>query len=297
VGAQTTMLLRAPLRSTRLLHAPTVLASRLAAGRMTRFTVVPSELQRRAYGSKAPIDGDAVAEGESKAAAGEAAGVPQTEKRAPLTDAELRARVLESALLEVATQGWTTGALAAGAAACGLSPMAHGLVLRGPIELVEHFHIKCDSEVSAELAARREELAGLEVHNRLLVAMQARLLKVGTYRSSWAQALALRALPANLPNTLRDAHATAVLLLDACGEDAKVPLLPGAVDPYVKLMSIGAIYGAAELHLLTDSSADLSDTWTFLEREVEALRTMARGTTSLPDISPSGLVLSLLMRR
>ena len=76
-----------------------------------------------------------------------------------------------------------------------------------------------------------------------------------------------------------------------------MPLLPGAVDPFVKLMSIGAIYGAAELHLLTDSSADLSDTWTFLEREVEALRTMARGTTSLPDISPSGLVLSLLMRR
>ena len=268
-----------------------MLASRLAAGR-ARLACASFELQRRSLSTRPPPDGAGVT------TAGEAADAPPSDDgQAPPSDAELRARVLESALLEVGTQGWTTEALTAGAAACGLSPMAQGLVLRGPIELVEHFHAKCDRELTAEMGGRQEELAGLEVHNRLLVAMQARLLKVGPYRSSWAQALALRALPANLPNTLRDAHATAALLLDACGDDAKAPLLPGAVDPHVKMMSIGAIYGAAELHLLTDSSAELSDTWAFVEREVEAVRTMAKGTAAMPDISPSGLVLSLLMRR
>ena len=110
-------------------------------------------------------------------------------------------------------------------------------------------------------------------------------------------ALALRALPTNLPNTLRDAHSLASLLLDTCGEDAKVPLLPHAVDPHVKMMSIGAIYGAAELHMLTDSSPGLNDTWTFLEREVDALRTMASTTNRMPDISPAALLVNLLMRK
>ena len=213
------------------------------------------------------------------------------------TDAELRLRVLEAALLEVPAQGWTTEALSSGATACGLSPMAHGLLPRGPVELVEFFSAQCDGELSAQMEERAEELVALEVHNRLLVAMQARLKLVAPHRTSWPQALALRALPTNLPNTLRDAHSLASLLLDTCGEDAKVPLLPSVVDPHVKVLSIGAIYGAAELHMLTDSSPDLSDTWTFLEREVDTVRTMADKGARMPDISPAGLIMSLLMRK
>lgn len=200
-------------------------------------------------------------------------------------------------MLQVPALGWTVDALTAGAASCGLSPMAHGLVPRGPIELVEHFSATCDEELAAEMSARAEELDGLEVHNRLLVAMQVRLRMVAPHAATWPQALALRALPANLPNTLRDAHSLAEQLLEACGEDARAPLMPQPVDPMVKVMSIGAIYGAAELHLLTDRSAELSDTWTFVEREVEALRTVAHVKSRLPDLSPANLLLSLLARR
>ena len=213
------------------------------------------------------------------------------------SDHELRVRVLETALLEVPSLGWSAESLSAGAVACGLSPVAHGLLPRGPVELVEFFSGKCDRDLSEQMEARHEELAALEVHNRLLVAMQERLRLVEPYRASWPQALALRALPTNLPNTLRDAHSLASLLLDTCGEDAKVPLLPHAVDPHVKMMSIGAIYGAAELHMLTDSSPGLNDTWTFLEREVDALRTMASTTNRMPDISPAALLVNLLMRK
>jgi ubiquinone biosynthesis protein COQ9 len=193
--------------------------------------------------------------------------------------------------------GWTTDALTAGAATSGLSPMAHGLLPRGPIELVEHFSASCDAKLAGELAERTAEMAELEVHNRLLVAMQIRLRMIEPYASSWPQALALRALPVNLPSTLRDAHALSSQLLDACGDDVKAPLMPPPIDPLVKLMSVGAIYGAAELHLLTDRSPDLADTWVFLEREVATLRTMAHAKSQLPDISPVGLMMSLLMSR
>ena len=213
------------------------------------------------------------------------------------TDAALRSRVLEAAMLEVPNLGWTMDALTAGAAACDLSPMAHGLLPRGPVELVEHFSAECDAKLAAELTERAAEFAGLEVHNRLLVAMQARLRMVAPHATTWPQALALRALPANLPNTLRDGHNLAEQLLAACGEDGKAPLMPPPIDPFVKTLSVGAIYGAAELHLLTDSSPGLNDTWTFLEREVEALRTVASVKSRLPDLSPVSLLLNLMARR
>lgn len=208
----------------------------------------------------------------------------------------MRTRVLEAALLEVPALGWTTDALTAGAAACDLSPMAHGLAPRGPIELVEYFSASCDARLAFELAERANELADLEAHNRLLNAMQARLRMVAPHAATWPQALALRALPANLPNTLRDAHALAEQLLTAIGDDAKAPLLPGPVDQATKILSVGAIYGACEMHLLADRSPGHNDTWTFLEKQVEGLRTMAAAKSSLPDLSPANLLLSLLSR-
>ena len=200
-------------------------------------------------------------------------------------------------MAEVPSSGWTVDAISAGASACGLSPMAHGLLPRGPIELVEHFSAQCDAALAAEVAARAAEMAELQTHNRLLVAMQTRLRLVAPHAETWPQALALRALPANLPNSLRDAHSLASLLLNACGDDAQAPLLPPPVDPHMKKISIGAVYGAAELYLLTDVSDDLADTWAFLEREVDALRTMATARTAMPDLSPAGLLLSLLAAR
>ena len=219
-----------------LLRSVARIGSPLAARAWAAAPYLPALQQHRACSAAAPS---------SEAAS----------STAPPTDAELRMRVLEASMLEVPALGWTTDALSAGAAACGLSPMAHGLLPRGPVELVEFFSASCDASLSADMAARSSELAALETHNKLLVAMQARLQLIAPHRASWAQALALRALPANLPATLRDAHSLSSLLLDVCGEDAKRPLLPHPVDPHIKLISIGAIYGAAELHMLTDRHA------------------------------------------
>ena len=66
------------------------------------------------------------------------------------------------------------------------------------------------------------------------------------------QAMALRMLPVNLPETLTDAHALASTLLNACGDQATSPLAPPLIDAHLKLVSIGGIYGATELYMLTD---------------------------------------------
>ena len=300
-------------------------------------------LRARASSSKGADDASSskkthespAAEKSAKEAAASGAEAAEEEESASDDPTDTRGRVLEAAMLQVPEHGWSMDALTAGAAACGLSPQAHGLLPRGPVELVEHFCAACDEKLATEMSERATELEGLEAHNRLLVAMQTRLRMVAPYATSWPQALALRALPNNLPNTLGDGHRLATLLLTACGEDARAPLVPQPIDPMVKIMSvsaprgaaasereaardrrprprartptrggvatharaqIGAIYGAAELHLLTDRSAELTDTWTFVEREVEALRSVASAKSQLPDLSPANLILSLLTR-
>jgi hypothetical protein len=110
------------------------------------------------------------------------------------SDSALRERLLAAALKEVPQHGWTVGALSAGAVACGMSPTAHGMLPRGPIELVRHFSAQCDEALRAELEERQEELGQLEVHNRLIVAMETRLNLLHPYAATWPQ---VRLLPAS----------------------------------------------------------------------------------------------------
>lgn len=209
-------------------------------------------------------------------------------------DAQLRRRLLTAALPMVPRHGWTTDALAAAAEECGLAATAHGALPRGPIELVRHFGATCDDELRDELRLRKEEMRPLETHNRLILAIQMRLRKLEPYVETWPQALALRAVPANLAESLSDAEATATILLDACGDEGAQPILPSAaLDGPAKKVAIGAVYGAAELYMLTDKSPGFTDTDLFVEKEVNALRTMA---STLP-LNPAALLMSLLHRR
>ena len=96
-------------------------------------------------------------------------------KAQEVDEASLRRQLLDAALLAVPEHGWSVSALSAGAVACGLSPAAHGMVPGGPIELVRYFSRACDTSLEAELSAQREDMEGLEVQNRLILAMHVRL--------------------------------------------------------------------------------------------------------------------------
>ena len=142
-----------------------------------------------------------------------------------------------AALREVPTHGWSTAAVSAGAVACGLSPAAHGLAPSGPIELVRYFSQRCDLQMLAHLHSQQEAMRPLEVQNRLVLAMQTRLRMIEPYVHSWPQALALRALPSNLAESLADAHALTGLFLDLCGEEVRAPVSPVA-DEKIKRLAL-----------------------------------------------------------
>lgn len=280
-----------------------ILGSRVACSAALRLRVAPSRptalrsLCTTSVGEGKP-DWRAQEDAGAFGAASEAAGKhEEADQGAGESDAEQRLRLLEAAMLHVPEKGWTIDALSAGAVACGLSPAAHGMLPRGPVELVEHFVDGCDQSLAEQLAQRQEELASLETQNRLLMAMQTRLQMLEPHVGMWSQALALRTLPTNLPTTLQSVHNLSGTLLSACGEEAQAPLAPALLDPHVKRAAIGAIYGAAELYMLTDRSPGYSDTWLFVDREVNSLHTAANVGAQLMQFSPANLIMSFMARR
>lgn len=73
---------------------------------------------------------------------------------------------------------------------------------RGEIELVEHFITKCNNELPQKLYDSKVE--ELKTTARVRLAIKTRLEMQIPYISTWSRAMALGALPNNLPNTLKN---------------------------------------------------------------------------------------------
>ena len=87
-----------------------------------------------------------------------------------------------------------------GMSSVAIQMLTPGVVGRGPIELVEHFHDKCHGEWVKDLET--SQLDGLTGTQKICEAVTLRLLKQGDVISSWPQALALQALPSNAPGAI-----------------------------------------------------------------------------------------------
>ena len=169
--------------------------------------------------------------------------------------------ILDEALLHVPQHGWTTQAIVMGVKAQGLSPSAHGIFPRGPIELVEHFQEKCHIEWVDDLAKMPRE--GLSVTAVIGEALAMRLLMNRDVISQWPQAIAMQALPSNASSAITTLARTCDTACNLGG--------PAPIDAawFGKRITLGAIYMSAELYMLTDYSEDFADTRDFFQRQVD----------------------------
>lgn len=92
--------------------------------------------------------------------------------------------------------------------------------------------------------------------------MRLRLSYLEPYASTWAQALALQALPSQLPGTVQRAALLAELLDEYAHATQPAPTKPvgSGVGPVptaacVRRAAIGGAYALAELHLVADGAA------------------------------------------
>ena len=172
--------------------------------------------------------------------------------------------VLEAALVQVPTHGWSVRAIREGAVSLSLSPAIAASFKRGEAELVEYFVRKCNSALAKQLDDERATvLASMgDTETRLAYALNERLKMVQPFARSWPQALKVQAHPHNFPESVRNLAELADEVWHACGDDAT------DLSWYTKRMALAGVYSASEVFMLTDYSPNFVDTKAFLERRL-----------------------------
>jgi ubiquinone biosynthesis protein COQ9 len=178
-----------------------------------------------------------------------------------MDEATEKDRLLMAALANVPFDGWSIAALRAGARAAGIAEAeALALFPRGAAELVEWFSGWADRAMLARLDSG--EFSALKVRDRVAAGIRARLAVLGPHREAARSALAVLALPQNVPLGLKLVYHTVDAIWYAAGDTAT------DFNFYTKRALLAAVYAATMLYWLDDRSPDCVDTDAFLERRL-----------------------------
>ena len=95
--------------------------------------------------------------------------------------------------------------------------------------------------------------------------------------STWHQAMALGALPQNVPSTVNNIARMIDDVWHFAGDRST------DMNWYSKRALAGAVYASTEIFMLTDRSADYADTWAFLDRRLEDVMEFGRVSGHVRD--------------
>ncbi|XP_045483917.1 ubiquinone biosynthesis protein COQ9, mitochondrial isoform X2 [Pieris rapae] len=185
---------------------------------------------------------------------------------------DIKNKILAKSLEIVPKSGWSVEALAAGAEAVGYPGITHGLFPNGGGDLVHYFNVKCNDELVQQMKAwtkddiKESKIPVQKVENAIMI----RLSMIDPYKNTWPKAMAIQALPNNVPNCL----ATLLSLVD----DICYHTGDRSVDFnwYIRRVGLAGIYKASELFYLTDKSEENSSTRSFVKsriRDAELIQT------------------------
>ncbi|KAI9191633.1 hypothetical protein LWI28_011198 [Acer negundo] len=173
-----------------------------------------------------------------------------------------QARVLEASLRHVVNLGWTEAAMIAGAREVGLSPSIVGSFPRKEAALVEFFMDDCLQKLIDRIDSG-EDLQNLIPSQCISKLVRIRLEMQAPYISKWPQALSIQAQPLNVSTSFKQRAMLVDEIWHTAGDEGS------DIDWYVKRTILGGIYSTTEIYMLTDSSPDFHDTWTFLDARVK----------------------------
>ncbi|XP_068979029.1 ubiquinone biosynthesis protein COQ9, mitochondrial isoform X1 [Bombus flavifrons] len=202
----------------------------------------------------------------------------------------IKTKILAASLKYVHDLGWSQQAISAGAESVDYPGIIHGLFPNRGADLVHYFYLTCNKELNKILEekaltvekkpTKETKILELQVRN----AVETRLRMVIPYKKTWPQALALMALPPNVPMSLAN---LLTLVDDICyyAGDRSVDM-----NWYTRRVVLAGIYKTTELYMLQDNSEDHQKTWNFLERRIKdatQIHTILTTTSdmALPDLN------------
>ena len=158
--------------------------------------------------------------------------------------------------------GWTMKAVDSAAGQLGIDPVQARLAMPKTQAGMIGLYIQ---EVDRALEAwfTPERLANMKIREKIRSLVWKRLEIMGPAREAVRRALAILAMPQNLPLALRISWRTADMMWRIAGDTST------DFNHYTKRMTLGAVYGSTLLVWLDDDSEGWMDTAAFLDRRID----------------------------
>jgi len=198
---------------------------------------------------------------------------------------QLRRRLALAVGENAVFDGWSRKAVDSAAGQLGIDPVQARLAMpKSQSGMIDLYIQEVDRALEAWFTPKR--LQDKKIREKIRALVWKRLEIMGPAREGVRRALAILAMPQNIPLALRISWRTADLMWRIAGDTST------DFNHYTKRMTLGAVYASTLLAWLDDRSEGWKDTAAFLDRRIddvmrfEKLKAEWRGTSER-RISPS----------
>jgi ubiquinone biosynthesis protein COQ9 len=158
--------------------------------------------------------------------------------------------------------GWSAKAVDSAAAQLGIEPIQARLAMpKGQAAMIDLYIQEVDRALEAWFTPKR--LANMKIREKIRALVWRRLEIMAPAREAVRRALAILAMPQNVPLALRIGWRTADLMWRIAGDTAT------DFNHYTKRMTLGAVYSSTLLVWLNDESEGWVETAAFLDRRID----------------------------
>ena len=158
--------------------------------------------------------------------------------------------------------GWTRQAVDSAASQLGINPVQARLAMpKTQAAMIDVYIQEVDRGLEAWFTPER--LAKLKIREKIRALVWRRLEIMAPAREAVRRALAILAMPQNVPLALRIGWRSSDVMWRIAGDTST------DFNHYTKRMTLGAVYGSTLLVWLDDESEGWSDTAAFLDRRID----------------------------
>ena len=158
--------------------------------------------------------------------------------------------------------GWSRAAVDSAAQQLGIDTVQARLAMpKSQAGMIDTYIQEVDRSLEAHFTP--ELLAGMKIREKIRSLVWQRLAIQGPAREAIRRALAILAMPQNVPLALRISWRTADLMWRIAGDTST------DFNHYTKRMTLGAVYGSTLLVWLDDQTEGWMETAAFLDRRID----------------------------
>ena len=203
---------------------------------------------------------------------------------------EMRVMLAAELPAHAAFDGWTSEALRLAAQATGIDPAVAALAFPGgAMDMIDAWFAHIDNAMLADLSP--DVLATMKIRARITALVEARLELLATDIEALRRALAVLALPQNLPRTTKLGWRSADAMWHAAGDTAT------DFNHYSKRAILGGVYMATIMAMMDDDSEGHADTRAFLGRRIDGIMRFEKFKGRFSHSAPERLSLARFLGR